>query len=256
MKYAEQLQDVVKEAGELVISYFRSNLTIHRKKDKSFATNADLAVEKLLKEALLSIIPGSGFIAEESGNGSGNEYTWVIDPIDGTKNFARGIPYFCISIALMKDQEIIAGIIYNPMAADCFIAEKGSGCFLNGQRVDLHKKDWQEKGALVVISDFRARQAGMLQDLKDQLKENGVHARFRLYGAAALDMAYAAIGGFDAVLFERLRLWDAAAGMLLIKEAGGFVAQYDGSEVDMKLQTLLAGDSEICQMIIPGLKAK
>ena len=254
MKYAEQLQSLVQEAGQLVVSYFRSDLTIHRKKDKSFATNADLAVEKLLKEALLDIIPGSGFIAEESGNGSGNEYTWVIDPIDGTKNFSKGIPYFCISIALMQGQEIIAGVIYNPMAADCFIAEKGSGCFLNGQRITLQKKDWQEKGALIVISDFRARQAGVLQDLKDGLKESGVHARFRLYGAAALDMAYAATGGFDAVLFERLRWWDAAAGILLIKEAGGFVAQYDGSEVDMSFKTLLGGDSQICQMIIPKLK--
>ncbi len=253
MEYIEKIKPIVQKAGDLVMSHFRSDMTIHRKKDHSFATDADLACEKLLKHELEAIIPGSGFIAEESGSQDGNDFIWVIDPVDGTKNFSRGIPYFCISVALMEGQEIIAAVIYYPAMNEWFYAQKGFGCWLNGKQVRLDQPKWKEKGALVVVSDFRIRQSEFLATIKKQSKLAGTYVRFRLYGAAALDLAYAAIGAFDAVLFENLGWWDAAAGVLLVQEAGGFVGQYDGTMINRELKSLIAGHDEICKMIISGL---
>lgn len=254
MNYVEMMKPVIEKAGKLVMSYFRSNLTVEYKKDQSFATNADFESEKLLKTELEALIPGSGFIAEESGINQGNEYTWVIDPVDGTKNFSRGIPYFCINVALMNDSELVAAVTYYPAMQEWFYAQKGFGAWRNGQRLELNQRPWEQKGALVVISGFQVRQNDLLANISNQFKQTAHGVRFRLYGAAALDLAYAAAGTFDAVLFENLGWWDAAAGVLLVKEAGGYVSQYDGSEVDSNFKTVIAGHLEICQMLLPLLK--
>lgn len=247
------MKPAVKHAGDLVLSYFRSDVQVSQKKDRSLATEADLASEALLKKDLQKILPGSGFIAEESGQGQGNEYTWVIDPIDGTKNFARGLPYFCINVALMKHHELVAAVTYYPMMQEWFCAQKGYGFWMNDRRIQLDKKNWEDKGALIVVSDFRIRQCDLLTKIKQQCKQIKRGVRFRVYGAAALDLAYAAAGVFDAVLFENLGWWDAAAGVLLVQEAGGWVSQYDRSLVDSSFKTLIAGHNEICEMILPGL---
>lgn len=255
MKYIDKMKPAIKKAGDLVMSYFRGDFVVHRKKDRSTATDADLASENLLKEELQKIIPGSGFIAEESGDGQGNEYTWVIDPIDGTKNFSRGIPYFCINVALAQEGKLIAAVTYYPAMQEWYYAELGAGAWRNDTRLMLDKPNWKDKGALVVISDYRSRQAGMLDTIKSACK-SVTHVRFRMYGAAALDLAYVAAGSFDAVLFENLGWWDAAAGVLLVSEAGGFVQQYDGSKVDRSFKTLLAGHKDICELILPVASSK
>lgn len=252
MKYIEKMKPVIHQAGQLVMDYFRGDLVIHRKKDGSTATDADLASEELLKKGLLKIIPGSGFMAEESGDDQGNGYTWVIDPIDGTKNFSRGLPYFCVNVALMKDEQLVAAVTYYPAVDEWFYAELGHGTWHNGKKIDLSARNWEQKGALVVISDYRSRQAELLADIKSACKSL-THVRFRMFGAAALDMAYASVGTFDAVLFENLHWWDAAAGVLLLQEAGGMVVQYDGSEVDRSFKTLLGGHPDICKKILPIL---
>ncbi len=252
MKYVTKMKPIMQQAADIVMSYFRQDVAIHRKQDRSIATEADLASETCLKQGLAELIPGSGFIAEESGNGQGNEYTWVIDPIDGTKNFSRGLPYFCINVALMKDDDLVAAVTYYPAMQEWYYAELGQGAWRNDVRLRLDQPNWQDKGALVVISDFRVRQSQLLVSIKQACKPL-THVRFRVYGAAALDLAYTAAGTFDAVLFENLGWWDAAAGVLLVTEAGGYVAQYDGSPVNKSFKTLIAGHRELCDRILPHL---
>ncbi len=251
MHYVEAMRPIVKKAGDLVMSHFRSDLEIHRKNDSSIATNVDLMSEDILRNELCVMLPGSGFIAEETKEVEIKEFTWVIDPIDGTKNFTRGLPYFCINVALMHHQEVIAAITYFPAVGDWFYAQKGYGTWRNGVRLYLDKQNWLDGGALVVVSDFRLRHCELLGKIKHQLKEQGV--RFRVNGAAALDLAYVASGTFDVVLFENLKWWDAAAGVLLVHEAGGTVCQYDLSPVDRSFRSLIAGHKELCSLILPAL---
>lgn len=253
MKFIDRMKPIVQQAGDLVMDYFRQNVQIYRKKDQSTATEADLASEKFLKLELQRLIPGSGFVAEESGATQGNEYTWIIDPIDGTKNFSRGIPYFCINVALALHDELIAAVTYYPAMQEWYYAERGAGAWRNGIQLHLDKPHWDQKGGLVVISDYRSRHAQMLEAIKTACKPI-VDVRFRVYGAAALDLAYVAAGSFDAVLFENLRWWDAAAGVLLVQEAGGSVQQYDGSIVNSSFKTLLAGHKDICSLILPVVR--
>ncbi|MCX5923857.1 MAG: inositol monophosphatase [Candidatus Dependentiae bacterium] len=253
MKYIETMRPIIKKAGDFVMSHFRGSIEIHRKKDLSVVTNVDLISQEMLKHELSLALPGSGFIAEESKDHDIQEFTWVIDPIDGTKNFTRGIPYFCINVALMQGAEVIAAVTYYPAMDEWFYAQKGEGAWRNGIRLSMESRGWTQAGALVVVSDFRLRQCELLGKIKHQLKDIEHGVRFRVYGAAALDLAYCAAGSYDAVLFENLGWWDAAAGTLLITEAGGMVCQHDRSPVDRSFRSLIAGHKEICDLIVPAL---
>lgn len=253
MEYIEIMRPIIQKAGDMVMSHFRQNLTIHRKKDSSIQTDVDLLSEEILKNELCVALPGSGFIAEESKQQEVRQFTWVIDPIDGTKNFARGFPYFCINVALMHGRQVIAAVTYQPALGEWFYAQKGHGAWRNGVALHFSGQGWKDVGALVVVSDSRLRKPESLDRVKQSLKQLEHGVRFRLCGAAALDLAYTASGAFDAVLFENLGWWDAAAGTLLISEAGGMVCQYDGSAVSMSFKTLIAGDPEVCRLILPTL---
>lgn len=253
MEYVEAMRPIVQKAGHMIMSRFRKDYQINYKSDRSIQTDVDLLSEDILKTELCSLLPGSGFMAEESKVSEIQEYTWVIDPIDGTKNFARGLPYFGINVALMHSKKVIAAVTYMPAMSDWFWAELGQGCWRNGERVFIGDTGYRQAGVLAIASDFRLRQAHMLVKIKESLKhiEHGV--RFRVCGAAAVDLAYVAGGSYDVVLFENLKWWDAAAGVLLVAEAGGWVSQYDQSFVTPSFRSLIAGNPGICQLILPHL---
>lgn len=253
MQYVNLMRPIIQKAGDLVVSYFRSNnIQINYKKGKSLVTNVDLLCEELLKTELCAALPGSGFIAEESATSEIKEFTWVIDPIDGTKNFLRGVPYFCINVALMQGHEIIAAVTYQPALREWFYSQKGYGFFFNDQQVRL-QQHYHQTGVLLVISDYLLRTENTLNNIKQALKsiEHGV--KFRLNGAVALDLAYTAAGVFDLVIFQNLAWWDMAAGVLLIQEAGGMVSEHNGFPVTQKSQTLIAGEVELCKMVVLAL---
>lgn len=253
MEYVDIMRPIIQKAGDLVMSHFRNTLHIERKQDRSIRTDVDVLSEEILKNELCVALPGSGFIAEETKVHEIKDFTWVIDPIDGTKNFARGLPYFGISVALMHHKDVIAAVTYIPAVGDWFYSQKNCGAWRNGVRLQCGGQQWKDAGALVVVSDFRLRQCELLGKIKHQLKalEHGV--RFRVCGAATIDLAYASAGMFDAVLFENLGWWDAAAGSLLVAEAGGMVCQYDGSFLTPSFKTLIAGDPQICRLIMENI---
>lgn len=250
MNYVEKIIPIVKSVGDQVMRYYRTDFKIIAKDPWSFYTDIDILSQKKLQEELLALIPGSGCIAEELGVYTKHEFTWVIDPIDGTRNFARGMPYFGISVALMQHSEVIAAAVYMPAINDMISAQKGLGTWVNGKQVHIDSKRYLSAGALIVVSAGRLGRTQQSSSMKKILSDVSMGVRFRVCGAAAVDLAYAAIGVYDAVLFENLKWWDAAAGKLLVLEAGGHVSDYQKKDVTESFKTMIAGNSKICEKIL------
>ena len=198
---------LIRDFGEI------ENLQVSKKGPRDFVTNSDLKVEKIIFEELKKARPNYSFISEEKGleNNKDSSNTWIIDPIDGTVNFLHGIPHFAISIALKTDNEIVSGLIYDPIKDEMFFAEKNNGAFFNNHRIRVSKKN--------NIDDCLFATGGRINQDHDLPN--------RKSGCAALDMAYVASGRYDGYFQNDLNLWDIAAGIILIKEAGGIINNID-----------------------------
>ncbi len=203
---------LIRDFGEI------EKLQVSKKGPNDFVTNADLKAEKIIIEELSKARPDYSLISEENGvkKNKNSKSTWIIDPIDGTVNFLHGIPHFAISIALKINNEIVSGLIYDPIKDEMFFAEKDSGAFFNNHRMRVsNKKD---------INDCIFATGGKLKKEPDFL--------YRKSGCAALDMAYVASGRFDGYFQKNLNLWDIAAGILIVKEAGGVINDIDINKND------------------------
>ena len=199
------------KASKLLIRDFGEieNLQVSKKGPTDFVTNSDLKTEKIIIEELKKARPDYSILSEEIGveNNKDNKNIWVIDPIDGTINFMHGIPHFAISIALKSNNEIVSGLIFDPIKNELFYAEKNNGAFFNNQRIRVSKKN--------KIDECLFATGGKMK--------NELDLPYRKSGCAALDMAYVAAGRYDGFFQNELNLWDIAAGILLIKEAGGII---------------------------------
>ena len=223
---------LIRDFGEI------EKLQVSVKGPSNFVTNADIKAEKIIIEELMKAKKNYSIISEEDGSkiNSDSENVWIIDPIDGTSNFLHGIPHFAISIALKSNNEIISGLIYDPIKDEMFYAEKNSGAFFNNQRIKVSKKKEIEDclfatgGKEKVISDFITRKTG----------------------SAALDMAYVAAGRYDGYFQNNLNLWDVAAGIIIIKEAGGIVNEINlSNHSNIKI---IASSSRINEKMLEKLK--
>lgn len=223
MQYFDQIEDVMVRSGQLVMHYFRQDVDIYCKADGSLATNVDIENEIFLQQELLRIMPDAGILAEESGvQNEDREYMWVIDPLDGTKNFIQGIPHFCICIALTFRGEPIVAAIYNPVTKDLYYAEKGLGTWLNGKHTIVIKdQNFENTGVLVVVEDHQLEHIKLQQEL--EIGCNKLQISNRYFGCAGLDSVYIAAGYLNFIVFKNIAWWDVAAGMLLIEQAGGIV---------------------------------
>ena len=199
------------KASKILIRDFGEveKLQVSKKGPRDFVTNADLKAEKTIIDELKKARPNYSIISEENGieNNKDKDNTWIIDPIDGTVNFLHGIPHFAISIALKSNNEIVSGLIFDPIKNEMFYAEKNNGAFFNNHRIKVSKKS--------EINDCLFVTGNITKD------EN--HLPYRKSGCAALDMAYVASGRYDGYFQYNLNLWDIAAGIILIKEAGGII---------------------------------
>ena len=198
---------LIRDFGEI------EKLQVSKKGPNDFVTNSDLKAEKIIIEELKKAKPNYSIISEENGieNNKDKNNTWIIDPIDGTINFLHGIPHFAISIALKSNEEIISGIIFDPIKNEMFYAEKNNGSYFNNQRIRVSKKN--------KINDCLFVTGGKINNEAD--------LHYRKSGCAALDMAYVAAGRYDGYFQKNLSLWDIAAGLILIKEAGGILNDID-----------------------------
>lgn len=226
------------------------NLQVSRKGPSDFVSAADIKTEKTLVAELSKARPNFGFMNEEGGivAGADGEHTWIIDPIDGTLNFLHGIPQFCISIGLQKNDQLIAGLILNPVTDELFLAEKGNGAFLNNRRLRVSARTNMLEALIGTGLMFHGRgedkdHALLLEQVRRVMKST---AGLRRMGAAALDLAYVAAGRFDGFWEMSLNAWDIAAGILMVREAGGFVTDLHNADNDpLKTGNVLAANTHL-----------
>lgn len=228
MKYDDYLStalSMARAAGDILMDYFRtSKLDIHTKLNASdVVTSADKASEALIKGVIHEKYPDHGIIAEESGaEHADKEWRWVIDPLDGTTNFSQGLPVFCVSIALEHHGEAVVGVVYAPYLGELFHAVKGEGAFLNGKPIHCSAKENIAEAVVAtgVPYDKNVNPDNNLREIVDVVPN--VRGLRRL-GSAAIDLSYVAAGFFDAYWELNINRWDVAAGILIVKEAGGIV---------------------------------
>jgi myo-inositol-1(or 4)-monophosphatase len=230
-------------------------LQVSRKGPADFVSAADKKSEKTIFEELSRARPGYSFKMEESGEVTGADKThvWHIDPLDGTTNFLHGIPHFAISIGLERDGQMVAGLVYNPVTEEMFVAEKGQGAFLNNQRLRVAQRT-DIKEAVVVCGIPHLGRGDHKLFLKEIAHVMAHAAGVRRYGAAALDLAYVAAGRFDIYWERGISSWDMAAGSVLVREAGGYVSDVTGHSGYMATGDILAGNEAMQGQLVKLLK--
>tara|TARA_B100000315_G_scaffold183307_1_gene172233 strand:+ start:718 stop:1530 length:813 start_codon:yes stop_codon:yes gene_type:complete len=226
-------------------------LQVSSKGPADFVTAADVRTEEMLRDELAYARPDYGFLLEEGGEITGEDASrrWIIDPIDGTTNFIHGIPHFAMSIALEENGEITAGVIYEPINEQMFWAEKGQGAFLNDRRMRVSGRAQMDQSIFATGIPFMGR--GEPGDHEAFLKQMGavmaVSAGIRRFGSAALDLAYVAAGRFDGFWETGLKPWDIAAGIIMVREAGGMVTELDGRDRMLESGSILAVNPNLHQ---------
>jgi myo-inositol-1(or 4)-monophosphatase len=231
------------------------NLQVSRKGPGDFVSAADRKAEQILREALEKARPGYGLVMEESGviQGTDPDHRWHIDPLDGTTNFLHGLPHFAISVGLERDGQIVAGVIYDPAKDELFIAERGKGAFLNNRRIRVAARN-DMADAVVACGLPHIGQGDHGLFLRETAAVMGHVGGMRRWGAAALDLAYVACGRLDAYWERGLNSWDIAAGILMIREAGGFISDADGGSDPLAKKTVACGNEIIHRELLALLK--
>jgi myo-inositol-1(or 4)-monophosphatase len=234
-------RSLIRDFGEI------ENLQVSSKGPGDFVTSADKRTEKTIIEELQKAHPDFGIITEESGiiNKSNSKNRWIIDPIDGTMNFLNGIPQFAISIGYEENNEIMCGVIFDPIKNEMFCAEKGNGAYLNNSRIRVSNKKNLKDALLVSGGPKHSSQIKekIFSEFINVSKK--VFAPIRKFGSAALDIAYVACGRFDGYWQRELKYWDIAAGIIILKEAGGFIDFFEEEKKDPLKRNILASNSNI-----------
>lgn len=236
------------KAGKALIRDFGEieQLQVSRKSLGDFVSTADTRAEKILLQELQKARPKFSFLLEESGEiiGEDTATRWIIDPLDGTTNFLHGIPHFAISIALEANGEIVAGLIFNPVTDELYWAEKGKGAFLNQRRLRVSGRRHLDEALLATGTPFGSRgNTKKFMDLIEKIMP--VTAGLRRFGAAALDLAFVAAGRYEGYFEMSLKPWDVAAGSILVKEAGGYICDFQGGKDYLQSGDVIVGNEPI-----------
>ena len=223
------------------------NLQVSKKGPADFVSAADRRAEKKLREELSRARPEFGLLMEETGEQAGSDEQgrrFIVDPLDGTTNFLHGLPQFAISIALEQRGDIVAGVVYDPIKEEMFWAEKGVGAYLNDRRIRVSSRDRLDRALVATGAPFKGHgdRGRFLAELDAVMTET---AGIRRMGAASLDLAYVAAGRFDAYWERDLSPWDIAAGICLVREAGGFVGEVEGKPIRADSASILAANTEL-----------
>ena len=246
-----------RKAGRPLIRDFNEleNLQISMKGPADFVTSADKRTEKILIEELSRARPGYGFLGEEGGvlKGADASHRFIIDPIDGTTNFMHGIPHFAISIGLEREGQLVAGVVFNPVTDDLYTAEKGHGAYHNNKRLRVAARKELAPAVIATGLPFLGKD-GHARAAAEMAEVMNVTAGIRRFGAASLDLAYVAAGRFDGFWERSLQAWDIAAGIVLVREAGGMVSDLNGGADMLGSGTVLASNEYLQPQILKLLK--
>jgi len=240
---------MVRDFGEV------EKLQVSKKGTSDFVSSADIKAEKSLRQELSKARPGFGFLLEEGGEIAGDDksHRWIIDPIDGTTNFIHGIPHFAVSIGLERDGEMIVGVVYEPISDSMFHAEKGGGTFLNEWRLRVSARRDLNESVLATGIPHRGR-PGHQTFIKELTAAMEQTAGIRRFGSAALDLAYVAAGRCEGFWESGLKPWDIAAGIVLVKEAGGYVSDFTGRSSMLETGDVVAGNDKLHAKLLSMLR--
>jgi myo-inositol-1(or 4)-monophosphatase len=256
----EAAVEAAKAGGEVLLSSWRRLPpgSVSEKRKNDFVTIADRQSEERIVEILRDRFPSDAILGEEggarAGTGSASGRTWIIDPLDGTSNFIAGFPFWCVSIAARQGEELVAGVIWDPLRGELYFAEKGAGAYRGDTRLSVTGRPSLEGAFLATGFPFRSRQ--YLDTYLTLFRAVFLQARaIRRAGSAALDLASVAAGVFDAFFEFRLAAWDIAAGALLISEAGGVVRDFDGGERYWERGNIVAGSPAVVAGILDAARS-
>ncbi len=258
MNYSKEKQFAIKlakESGKILMKYFAKvdKLKNSKKSKHEIVTPADLAVNNNFLKKITAEFPMHGVLSEETGyQRQDAEYLWVIDPLDGTTNFSLGNPFFNTSIALVHKNEIVLGVVYAPFLKQLFVAEKGKGAKLNGKPIKVSLEKNKVDAVVNFGYSYRNQINQKFMPLYKELMMNIEHTRNM--GAAALELCWVAMGRLEAYILFDVKLWDVAAGALMVKEAGGRVTDFDNKEFNIKSKTTLASNKMLHQELLKIIK--
>ncbi|MCB4791642.1 MAG: inositol monophosphatase [Elusimicrobia bacterium] len=240
-----------KKAGRILLSHFGRKISIKTKGDRDYATEMDLRSEKLITTMIRKYFPGDNILAEENKySSSDSSYKWIIDPLDGTHNYMYGIRDFGISIALAKNNEIILGVIYMPLNNEAFSAIKGNGAYLNARKISVSKRPLR-RSTMVYDSRIRLHKKTMMRNL-GLLSEKVFN--IRMYGSSVRGLTYLAQGKVDVVLEYDEKIWDCAAGLIIVEEAGGIITDLKGNKWGINTRQYVAANPVIHKDILKIVK--
>ncbi len=253
-EFVPAMSEIAREAGVLLMDYFHQHVKVEYKGEADLVTIADRKSEALILERLRSRWPSHDVVGEEGARiETGSDYRWYIDPLDGTTNFAHGFPVFCISMALEHKGRRIAGVVYDPTRPELFSAERGSGAYLNGEKIHVSKT--AKLAECLVATGFpshkRHKNPNIFFYHQITLRTHGV----RRAGSAALDLASVAAGRFDGFWEFNLNPWDTAAGVLLVEEAGGKVSDFHGGEFQLNSRETVATNGIVHDAMLSEFEA-
>ncbi len=243
-------RNLLRDFGEV------ENLQVSSKGPGDFVSRADTKAEETIRGELTEARPNYGWLGEESAEVSGADPTrrWIVDPLDGTTNFLHGLPHWAISIALEHKREIVAAVIYDPVKDEMFVAEKGAGAYLNDRRLRVSGRRDLIEMIFATGIPFGGR-ADLPRTLRQIARLTPQTAGIRRFGSAALDLAYVAAGRYDGFWEEGLHPWDMAAGLLLVREAGGFVGSIDGATGVFESRSVVAANPAVHEKLMELLRS-
>jgi len=253
----EPMLAAAREAGAGLKEDFAklAGLDVRRKTRSDFFSEADLRAEATVRRILGDARPDFGFLGEEGGlvGGRDPDSTWIVDPLDGTTNFLTGVPIFAVNIALEQAGRVVAGVTYVPLLEELFWAERGRGAWLNGERIQVSRREELADAVLAVGIPFQGKPRGEYF-LREMERLTPRVAGIRRLGAGAVDLAYVAAGRFDAYWEQSVSVWDIAAGVVLVEEAGGIVSDTAGNPLALRSGTVMGANPRIHGELIAALK--
>jgi myo-inositol-1(or 4)-monophosphatase len=243
-KELEAAVTAVKAAGEVLRNDFGQHQEVKYKGEVDLVTRADENAEQTIKEVLQETFPNYGMLAEEGGElKSEGNVRWIVDPLDGTTNYAHGLPLFCTSIALERGSEVVLGVVHDPMANETYTAERGSGATLNGEPIGVSDTDEPIRALLATGFPYDRNEVPVALEIFGQFALRT--QSMRRLGSAALDLCYVAVGRLDGYYERGVKAWDIAAGVLILREAGGKVTDYSGHELDLERGEVVASNGPL-----------
>jgi len=244
-----------RDAGDILLKHFRQEYSLKWKGKSNVVTDVDLMAERCVLAILHAEFPSHGVLAEESGQeASDSPYVWMIDPLDGTNNFMFGLPFFCVTLGLVRDNDVILGVTYDPVHREMFHAAKGAGTYVNGSRSSVSSRVELQKSA--VGFDLGYDHEGGMRMLEAAHGLWGKVHILRLLGSSALGLAYVAAGRLEMYAHQHLYPWDIAAGILLVREGGGAVTDWQGAPADPRASQLVAGAPQVHREFIELQRGK